>query len=319
MSLAYVKKICLFGGAGFVGSSIVKLLAKRGFELKIATRSPFNEDLLELKSTVSDPGQITIEKINIHSIVQVKNFIKDCEICINLIGILYEKGNNSFKRVHTDFVDNLTRAIEEENSVKHFIHFSSLGVKSNTSSKYLESKYKAEEIIKKKLKNFTIIKPSIVFGGGKKDFTNVFAKLINLFPIIPLAGASVKFAPVYVGDIALGIEKIIDDEIKNETIEFVGNEIFNLTEIIKIISNEIRKKNIVIPIPTWIGKLQGFVLGLAPHPMLTLDQVRTLESGDNIATGKHRTLEDLEIDLQGIRNIIPNYLWRFRKGGQFAK
>ena len=103
-----------------------------------------------------------------------------------------------------------------------------------------------------------------------------------------------KFAPVYVGDIALGIEKIIDNEIKKETIEFVGNEIFNLTEIIKIISNEI-EKNIIIPIPPWLGKLQGAVLGLAPNPMLTLDQVRTLESGDNIATGNNRTLSDLEI------------------------
>ena len=104
MSLAYVKKICLFGGAGFVGSSIVRLLAKRGFELKIATRSPFDEDLLELKSTVSDPGQITIEKINIHSNNQIKNFIQDCEVCINLVGILFEKGKNTFKKVHTDFV-----------------------------------------------------------------------------------------------------------------------------------------------------------------------------------------------------------------------
>ena len=317
--MAYVKKICLFGGAGFIGRSIVKLLAKRGFEVKIATRSPFNEDLLELKSTVSDPGQIIIEKINIHSNVQVRDFIKDCEICINLVGILYEKGSNTFKKVHTDFVNNLTLAVKEEESIKHFIHFSSLGVKSDTESKYLESKYQAEEIIKKNFKNYTIIKPSIVYGGGQKDFTNSFAKLINLFPVIPLAGSSVKFAPVYVGDIASGIEKIIDDEIKKETIEFVGNEIFNLTEIIKIISNEIRKKNIIIPIPSWLGKLQGAVLGLAPNPMLTLDQVRTLESGDNIATGHNRTLSDLQIDLHGIRNIIPNYLWRFRKGGQFAK
>ena len=319
MSLAYVKKICLFGGAGFVGSSIVRLLAKRGFELKIGTRSPFNEDLLELKSTVSDPGQIIIEKVNIHSSDQIRNFIKDYEICINLVGILFEKGNNSFKKVHTDFVNNLTSAIKEEKSIKHFIHFSSLGVKNDTNSKYLESKYQAEQIIKKHLKNFTIIKPSIVFGGGKKDFTNSFAKLISLFPVIPLAGASVKFAPVYVGDIALGVEKIIDDEIKRETIEFVGNEIFSLVEIIKIISNEIRRNNIIIPAPSWLGKLQGAILGLAPNPILTLDQVRTLESGDNIATGKNRTLSDLKINLRGIRNIIPNYLWRFRKGGQFAK
>ena len=317
--MTFVKKICLFGGTGFVGSSIVKLLAKKGHEIKIATRNPFNEDVIELKSTVSDPGQIRLEKVNINSNEQVKNFIQDCDICINLIGILYEKSGNSFQRIHKDFVRDLVLAVKENKKIKHFIHFSSLGVKSNTDSKYLESKFQAEEIIKKELANYTIIKPSVVFGGGKNDFTNMFAKLANLFPIIPLAGATVKFAPVYVGDIALGVDKIIEDEIKNDTIEFVGNEIFTLEELIKIISNEIRSKNIILPIPSWIGRIQARVLGLAPKPMLTLDQVKTLESGDNISTGSNKTLKDLGIEPQHIRKIIPNYLWRFRKEGQFAK
>jgi uncharacterized protein YbjT (DUF2867 family) len=147
----------------------------------------------------------------------------------------------------------------------------------------------------------------------------MFAKLASLFPIIPLAGASVKFAPVYVGDIALLINKIIEDEIKNETIEAVGDEIFTLEEIVKIISNEIRSKNIIFSIPSWLARLQGSILGLAPRPMLTLDQIKTLESGDNIATGKNKVLKDFIIETHGIRKIIPNYLWRFRKEGQFAK
>ncbi len=319
MSRAYVKKICLFGGTGFIGSSIVKLLAKNGHEIKIATRSPFDEDVLELKSTVSDPGQIKLEKINIQSSDQIKKFVSETDICINLVGILYEKGQNTFQKIHTDFVERLVSIIKNEQSIKHFIHFSSLGVKSGTESKYLESKFKAEEIIKKTLNNFTIIKPSIVFGGGQNDFTNMFAKLASLFPIIPLAGASVKFAPVYVGDIALLINKIIDDEIKNETIEAVGDEIFTLEELVKIISNEIRSKNIIFSIPSWLGRLQGSILGLAPRPMLTLDQIKTLESGDNIATGKNKVLKDFIIETHGIRKIIPNYLWRFRKEGQFAK
>ena len=317
--MSFVKKICLFGGTGFIGSSIVKLLAKKGYQIKIATRYPFNEDVIELKSTVSDPGQIKLEKINLSSKDQIKNFIQDCEICINLIGILYEKSGNSFKKIHTDFVRDLVSVIKDNKKIEHFIHFSSLGVRPNTDSKYLESKFEAEEIIKKELINYTIIKPSVVFGGGKNDFTNMFAKLANLFPIIPLAGATVKFAPVYVGDIALGVDKIIEDEIKNDTIEFVGNEIFTLEELIKIISNEIRTKNIILPIPSWLGRIQGRVLGLAPKPMLTLDQIKTLESGDNISTGSNKTLKDLGIEPQHIRKIIPNYLWRFRKEGQFAK
>ena len=317
--MALNKKICLFGGTGFLGTCIIRLLAKNGHQIKIATRSTFDEDALELKSTVSDPGQIKLQKINIHSDRDVENFIKGSDICINLVGILFEKGQSTFDRVHTDFVERLTNFISKEQSIKHFIHFSSLGVRAGTESKYLESKFKAEEIIKSKLNNYTIIKPSVVFGGGKNDFTNMFAKLASLFPVIPLAGAHVKFAPVYVGDIAKGIEKIINDELKNETFEFVGEEVFTLEELVKLISTEIRVKNLIIPVPSWVGRMQGRVLGLAPKPMLTLDQVKTLESGDNISTGNNKTLKDLNISLEALRKIIPNYLWRYRREGQFAK
>ena len=317
--MALNKKICLFGGTGFLGTCIIRLLAKNGHQIKIATRSTFDEDALELKSTVSDPGQIKLQKINIHSDRDVENFIKGSDICINLVGILFEKGQSTFDRVHTEFVERLTNFISKEQSIKHFIHFSSLGVKAGTESKYLESKFKAEEIIKGKLNNYTIIKPSVVFGGGKNDFTNMFAKLASLFPVIPLAGAHVKFAPVYVGDIAKGIEKIINDELKNETFEFVGEEVFTLEELVKLISTEIRVKNLIIPVPSWVGRMQGRVLGLAPKPMLTLDQVKTLESGDNISTGNNKTLKDLNISLEALRKIIPNYLWRYRREGQFAK
>lgn len=317
--MALNKKICLFGGTGFLGTCIIRLLAKNGHQIKIATRSTFDEDALELKSTVSDPGQIKLQKINIHSDRDVENFIKGSDICINLVGILFEKGQSTFDRVHTEFVERLTNFISKEQSIKHFIHFSSLGVRAGTESKYLESKFKAEEIIKSKLNNYTIIKPSVVFGGGKNDFTNMFAKLASLFPVIPLAGAHVKFAPVYVGDIAKGIEKIINDELKNETFEFVGEEVFTLEELVKLISTEIRVKNLIIPVPSWVGRMQGRVLGLAPKPMLTLDQVKTLESGDNISTGNNKTLKDLNISLEALRKIIPNYLWRYRREGQFAK
>lgn len=317
--MALNKKICLFGGTGFLGTCIIRLLAKNGHQIKIATRSTFDEDALELKSTVSDPGQIKLQKINIHSDRDVENFIKGSDICINLVGILFEKGQSTFDRVHTEFVERLTNFISKEQSIKHFIHFSSLGVRAGTESKYLESKFKAEELIKSKLNNYTIIKPSVVFGGGKNDFTNMFAKLASLFPVIPLAGAHVKFAPVYVGDIAKGIEKIINDELKNETFEFVGEEVFTLEELVKLISTEIRVKNLIIPVPSWVGRMQGRVLGLAPKPMLTLDQVKTLESGDNISTGNNKTLKDLNISLEALRKIIPNYLWRYRREGQFAK
>ena len=122
--MALNKKICLFGGTGFLGTCIIRLLAKNGHQIKIATRSTFDEDALELKSTVSDPGQIKLQKINIHSDRDVENFIKGSDICINLVGILFEKGQSTFDRVHTEFVERLTNFISKEKSIKHFIHFS---------------------------------------------------------------------------------------------------------------------------------------------------------------------------------------------------
>ncbi len=312
------KTVAIFGaGNGFIGQSIVKNLSKKGFKIKIASRNPYSESALEIK-TQGEPGQIEVKKININNPQQIKDFLKDVSICINTVGILYEKGENTFESIHFRFVENLVKEIKENSKIKHFIHFSSLGVKKDTSSKYLESKFKAEHKIKKELENYTIIKPSVVFGGGSNDFTNMFAKLSSMFPVIPLAGANVKFQPVFVGDIAKGVEKIIDEEIKKEIFEFGGNEIFLLKDLVKLISNEVRKKNIIIPIPLWAAKIQGIILGLMPKPMLTLDQIRTLESGDNILTSENKTLRDLGIDPEEIRKIIPNYLWRYRSEGQFS-
>ena len=311
------KTVAIFGGTGFIGQSIIKVLAKEGYRIRVAVRNTYSETALEIK-TQGDPGQIELIKLNIDSHDQVKNFLEDTTVCINLIGILVQTSDSTFEKLHFHFVEQLVKIIKEKSNIKHFIHFSSLGVKENTESKYLNSKFKAEQEIKKQLDNYTIIKPSVVFGNGTKEITNMFAKLASIFPIIPLAGADVKFQPVYVGDVAKGVKKIIDEEYKSQTFEFGGDEVFTLKELVKLISNEIRKNNIIIPIPSWAARIQGSILGLMPNPMLTLDQIKTLESGDNVLTNKNKTLKDLNIHPQEIRKITPTYLWRYRSEGQYS-
>jgi uncharacterized protein YbjT (DUF2867 family) len=311
------KTVAIFGGTGFIGQSIIKVLAKEGYRIKIGVRNTYSETVLEIK-TQADPGQIELIKLNIENYDQVKNFLEDVTVCINTIGILFEKGESTFEKLHFQFVEQLVKIIKEKSNIKHFIHFSSLGVKDDTESKYLNSKFKAEQEIKKQLDNYTIIKPSVVFGNGAKEITNMFAKLASIFPIIPLAGATVKFQPVYVGDVAKGVKKIIEEEYKKQTFEFGGDEIFSLKELVKLISNEIRKNNIIIPIPAWVARIQGSILGLMPNPMLTLDQIKTLESGDNVLTNENKTLKDLNIQPEGIRKITPSYLWRYRSEGQYS-
>ena len=311
------KTVAIFGGTGFIGQSIIKVLAKEGYRIRVAARNIYSETALEIK-TQGDPGQIELIKLNIDSHDQVKNFLEDVTICINTVGILFEKGESNFEKLHFQFVEQLVKIIKVKSNIKHFIHFSSLGVKENTESKYLNSKFKAEQEIKKQLDNYTIVKPSVVFGNGTKEITNMFAKLASIFPIIPLAGAEVKFQPVYVGDVAKGVKKIIEEEYKSQTFEFGGDEVFTLKDLVKLISNEIRKNNIVIPIPSWAARIQGSILGLMPNPMLTLDQIKTLESGDNVLTNKNKTLKNLNIHPEGIRKITPSYLWRYRSEGQYS-
>jgi uncharacterized protein YbjT (DUF2867 family) len=311
------KTVAILGGTGFIGQSIIKVLAKEGYRLRVGVRNTYSETVLEIK-TQADPGQIELIKLNIDNHDQVKNFLEDVTICINTIGILFEKEESAFEKLHFQLVEQLVKIIKEKSNIKHFIHFSSLGVKENTESKYLNSKFKAEQEIKKKLDNYTIIKPSVVFGNGSKEITNMFAKLASIFPIIPLAGADVKFQPVYVGDVAQGVKKIIEEEYKKEIFEFGGDEIFSLKELVKLISNEIRKNNIIIPIPSWAARIQGSILGLMPNPILTLDQIKTLESGNNILTNENKTLKDLNIHPEEIRKIIPSYLWRYRSEGQYS-
>ena len=162
-----------------------------------------------------------------------------------------------------------------------------------------------------------MIRPSIVIGP-KDNFFNMFAKLVNIFPVIPLVGAETKFQPVYVNDIAEAVNVIIENNLSKQIFELGGPKIFSFLELIKMLLTEIRKKRIIIPIPFSMGKIQAFFLQMFPKPLLTLDQVQILQEGDNIVSDQNKTFEDLEIKPKNIENIISGYLKVYRPTGQFT-
>jgi len=219
----YSRTIGIFGATGFIGESIVQRLVKNNCRIKVASRNPYLSQNLRV---LGDTAQIEIVKININSEDSIASFLEDCDACINLIGILYEKSSQKFEDIHFKFPNSLSKLFSISKRSRHLIHFSALGAKVNSNSKYISSKYSGEEAVKKNFPNYTIIRPSIVIGP-KDNFFNMFAKLANIFPVIPLVGAETRFQPVYVNDVAEAVNSIIEKIYQNKHLNLVDQRYFH--------------------------------------------------------------------------------------------
>ena len=264
-----------------------------------------------------DIAQIELHQVNLKSEESIKKFLQDCDVCINLVGILFETRLQKFNELHTNFPKKIASIFSKSSRSNLMIHFSALGANSNSNSAYIKSKFLGEEEVKSNFANSTIIRPSIVVGP-KDSFFNMFAKLAGLLPLIPLVGSSVKFQPVYVGDVAKAVNEIIANSIYKETYELGGKSIYTFKELIELLLKEIRKKRIILPISFFAGRIQAMLFQLMPKPLLTLDQIKILEEGDNILSGKNKTFKDLNIEAKNIESILPLYLKVYRPTGQFT-
>ena len=309
------KKIAIFGAGGFIGKHLIRNLTKLDYRIKIATRNPYLKGYLK---PLGDPGQIELFKTNIFNQEDVKNVLKNCDLAINLVGILYETKKQKFEDIHAKFPDLLSKLCSELN-IKKLVHISALGINETVSSQYMQSKLKGEKNIINNFNRSVILRPSVIFGPEDKFF-NQFASIAEFFPALPLIGGGLTyFQPIYVGDIAKSIMAVLEkEEINNNIFELGGPQIFTFKELMKILLKEINKKRFLVPIPFLFAKFQAKILQLLPKPLLTTDQVEMLKY-DNIVTNKYPTLKDLKIIPETIESVLPNYIWRFRKGGQFAK
>jgi NADH dehydrogenase len=313
--MQHKQTICIFGGTGFIGQHICQELARAGYRLKIVTRFP--ESAYEIKP-YGDVGQIAAIQCNYNDAAAIENAIKGCDGVINLVGILYEKGRNSFKRAHIDIPTVIAKACKKQH-IKKFVHISAMGIQ-KSKSKYAKSKLEGEKEIKQAFPNVTILRPSIVFGVGD-SFFNLFAKLTIFMPFLPLiGGGQTKFQPVYVGDIAQSVAKIIsahNQEFEGQTYNLGGPEILSFKQIYQRLFKNINRKKPLISIPWTMAKIQGAILSLAPKPLLTKDQVISLQS-DNIIQNGDKTLDDLGIKPTAMETILPRYLSCYKKGGRFG-
>jgi len=308
------KIIGIFGAGGFLGKHLMRQLTKLDYRVKVATRNPYLKGYLK---PLGNPGQIELFKTNIFNPEDVKQVLKNCDLAINLVGILHETRKQKFNQIHAQF-PNLLSELCNELGIKKLVHVSALGVKEGHPSQYMQSKLQGEKNIQDTFKQSVILRPGIMFGPEDKFF-NIFATLAQFSPALPLiGGGKTVFEPIYVGDVAQSIVKSLELNNLKPSIYELGGANYSFKELMQILLSEINKKRFLIPIPWGMAKFQSYFLQLLPTPLLTADQVTMLRY-DNVVSGEYKTLKNLKIKSTTIQSILPKYIYRFRSGGEFSK
>ena len=310
------KEILVFGASGQIGRHLIRKLTKDNYKVTAVTRSIHKKGYI-LK-TQANPGYLEVVEISSFTEENIAPLISKCSICINLMGILFEKKPNEFKYIHSDIPAYLSKISKIEN-LDQFIHISSLGVEQAKDSKYAISKVNGEAMVKQNFKDYVVLKPSLVYSVND-NFTTNFMTLINRLPFLPLYyEGKTKFTPLHVSDFTDIIMNVIKKKIKGQTIECIGPEILSFKEIISTLMKSIQKKRLLISIPTTLAKITTKLLEILPTPLLTTDQLNLLKY-DNISSGKYKTNYDLKFSTnKKFENEIEKYSYNWRTGGQYAK
>ena len=310
------KEILLFGATGQIGRNLIRKLSKNNYKITAVTRNIHRAGYI-LK-TQANPGYLTLVELKNFQLEKIEELIKNCSICVNLIGILYESKKISFKTIHTNLPSMLS-SVANKYKIEKFLHLSSLGIEKSSDSKYASSKLEGEIKIKKNFKNSIIVKPSIVYPVDDK-FTTNFMTLLSRLPIMPLYyGGRTKFAPIHVLDLVDILYDLIDGENKNMILECVGPEELSFKEIISKLLFSIKKKRLMIPLPMPFAKISAKVLQLFPKPLLTEDQLKLLKY-DNVRSGKYKTNFDIGFKTNRLfSDEIEKYSFNWRDGGQYTK
>jgi uncharacterized protein YbjT (DUF2867 family) len=311
--------VTVFGGSGFVGAQAVRVLARRGWRVRVAVRNP--NQAVELKPA-GDPGQIQLVRCDVNDPAQVAEACRGANAVVNLIGILFESGKRTFEAMH---VDAARRIAEQARTagVSRFVQVSAIGADAEGKSAYARSKAAGEAAVREVFPDAVILRPSVVFGPGD-DFLNRFAVMATFAPALPLVGfGRTKFQPVYVGDVAEAIARSVEDvSLAGRTFELGGPATLTFEEVLRLVLRETGRARLLAPLPFSVARAIGSVAQLSAFvgipPVLTRDQVLSLET-DNVVADGAEGLAALGVQPTGMEAVVPSYLWRYRRGGQFAE
>ena len=310
------KNCLIFGGSGQIGRNLIRKLTSNNYKVTVVTRNIHQKSYII--KTQANAGYIDIVEADIFDEKKIRNLFQNTDICINLVGILFEsKKGNSFKNIHVVFPSILSKLSKEYN-LKHFIHLSSLGVSEAKDSIYAKSKLDGEAEVLKNFPLATILRPSVVYSSDD-NFTTNFMTLLNRLPIFPLYyNGNTKFVPIHCSDLTDIIYQVISKNIYSNIIECVGPEIINFKDIINRLLNLIGKKRILIPFPLTFAKITARLFEFMPKPLLTRDQLILLKY-DNIPSGKYKTNSDIGLpSKKQFDDEVEKYCYMWREGGQFS-
>jgi len=311
-----MKKVLIFGGSGQIGRHLIRRLTKKNHLVTVVTRNLHNKGAI-LK-TQGNPGYVEIVEANVFDEDQLNQLFKDKDICINLVGILFENKKNTFRNIHINFPTMLSEKCEKY-KLKQFIHISALGIEKAIDSNYAISKLEGEKNIIKNFVATTILRPSLIYSVDDNFTTNIMT-LLSLLPVFPLYyNGDTKFSPIHAFDFCEIILKIIDKNIIADIIECVGPENLSFREIIKKLLKSIDKKRFLFSIPLTVAKIIAFLFERFPKPLITQDQLRLLKY-DNILSEKNKSNIDIGFEAKlKFDQEIRKYSYMWKKGGEYSR
>jgi len=309
--------ITVYGGSGFLGRHVVRALAKRDYRIRVAVRRP---ELANFLQPLGRVGQIHAVQANLRNAASVDAAARDADVLVNLVGILAEGGRQRFDSVHAFGAEQVALAASAHGA--RMVHVSAIGADENSPARYARSKAAAERLVLAAQPQAVIMRPSILFGP-EDDFFNRFATLARMSPVLPLiGGGATRFQPVFVGDVAKAIADAVDGKLNAGAIyELGGPDVRTFKQLMQYVLATIERKRLLVPVPFFFANIKAMFLQFMPAPLtLTPDQVELLRA-DNIvsdaAKAEGRTLPGIGIEPEPIEAIVPSYLWRFRRTGQF--
>lgn len=308
--------VTVFGGSGFVGAQVVRALAKRGFRVRVAVRNPGRGYRLQM---LGDVGQIQVTQANIRVPSSISRALDGAEACVNLVGVLYETGRQKFQSLHVMGAQNIAEAAAAK-GVDRFIQVSALGADANSPSKYARTKAMGEAAVRGLIPGATVLRPSIVFGPEDHFFNRFGAMAAPALPLI--GGGHTRYQPVFVGDLAAAVASaLVDPSAPGRLYELGGPGVYSFKALMQLVLRETGRKALLVPVPFGLASLIGAVGDLQAAfipPILTSDQVALLRA-DNVVSPGAAGLKDLGVEATLLEAVLPSYMFRYRRGGQYAE
>jgi uncharacterized protein YbjT (DUF2867 family) len=310
--------ITIYGGSGFIGRHVVRAIAKTGARMRVAVRRP---DLAGHLQPLGGVGQINAVQANVRYPDSLLAAADGTDAVVNLVGILFQTGKQTFKAVQDEGARNVAEAARKAGT-RALVHGSAIGADPDSPSVYARTKAAGEKAVRDVFPGAVILRPSVVFGP-EDDFFNRFAALARISPALPLVGGGkTKFQPVFAGDVAKAvIAGLTGKATSSDPYELGGPEILSMKQVMQRVLTYTMRRRLLVPEPFWLAKLQGAFLQFLPKPPLTVDQVRLLETDNFVSEAARyaaRTLEGLGIEPVAIESVVPDYLEQYRPRGQFS-